>query len=233
MTSRDVLLSVAGVTKRFGREVAVDTVRFDVARGERFCLLGHNGAGKSTLLRLIAGLSYPSEGTISVLGEDPAREPGVRRRIGYLPDQPHLYDKLTGEEHLRLHAALYGLAPEEASGRGEGLLEDLGLDPGPRVEGLSFGTRKKLALVLALVHEPDLLVLDEPMNGLDPASAEVVEGLLRRHAGGVVLSTHSLEFAAAFASGIGVMREGRISSRGVRRVADAYGARGGARGGNR
>lgn len=104
----------------------------------------------------------------------------------------------------------------------------------PRVERLSFGTRKKLALVLALLHEPDLLVLDEPTAGLDPASAEVIEGLLRRHAAGagaVVLSTHSLEFAAAFATGIGVMREGRIASRGVRLVdeGDAYGARGGDR----
>lgn len=235
MTSRDALLAVTGATKRFGREVAVDSVRFEVARGERFCLVGHNGAGKSTLLRLIAGLSYPSEGRVSVLGENPAREPGVRRRIGYLSDRPHLYDKLTGREHLRLHAALYGLSPEEASDRSEGLLEDLGLNPGPRVECLSFGTRKKLALVLALVHEPELLVLDEPMNGLDPASAEAVEGLLRRHAAGagaVVLSTHSLEFAARFASGIGVMREGRITSRGVRWEGDTSGAGGGARGGD-
>ncbi|HSL00820.1 MAG TPA: ABC transporter ATP-binding protein [Rubrobacteraceae bacterium] len=220
MTARNALLAVTGVTKRFGSDVAIDSVRFEVERGERFCLVGHNGAGKSTLLRLIAGLSYPSEGTISVLGGDPAREPSVRRRIGYLSDQPHLYDKLTGGEHLRLHAALYGLSPEEASVRSEGLLEDLGLNPCPRVERLSFGTRKKLALVLALVHEPDLLVLDEPTNGLDPASAEVVEDLLRRHVGAVVLSTHSLEFAAAFASEIGVMRNGRITSRGVRRGDD-------------
>ncbi len=216
------LLVVARATKRFGRKAAVDSVRLDVARGERFCLLGHNGAGKSTLLRLIVGLSHPSEGSISVLGQDPAKEPNVRRRIGYLSDQPHLYDKLTGGEHLRLHAALYRLSWEEASGRSAGLLEDLGLDPDPRVECLSFGMRKKLAFVLALVHEPDLLVLDEPMDGLDPASAEKVEGLLRRHAAGagtVVLSTHSLEFAASFASKIGVMREGRLASRGIRREA--------------
>jgi hypothetical protein len=99
------------------------------ARGERFCLLGHNGAGKSTLLRLIVGLSHPSEGSISVLGQDPAKEPDVRRRIGYLSDQPHLYDKLTGEEHLRLHAALYRLSWEEASGRGAGCWKTLGWTP--------------------------------------------------------------------------------------------------------
>jgi ABC-type multidrug transport system ATPase subunit len=225
------MLSVAGVTKRFGRRRAVESVSLRVERGGRLSLVGHNGAGKSTLLRLIAGLSYPSEGTISVLGKDPAREPAIRKRIGYLSDRPHLYEKLTVGEHLRLHAALYGLPFEEAPGRGEGLLEDLVLEPGARVEDLSYGTRKKLALALSLVHEPDLLVLDEPTNGLDPASARVVEGLLGRHAadtGAVVLSTHSLEFAAAFASEIRVMQEGRITTRGVREGGEANGSRGGA-----
>jgi ABC-2 type transport system ATP-binding protein len=213
-------LSVAGVTKRFGGRVVVGPVSFEVAGGERFCLLGHNGAGKTTMLRLISGLVYPDEGSIFVAGKDPAREPGIRRRIGYLSDEPRLYDKLTGEEHLRLHAALYGLYSEEAKGRGAVLMEDLGLDPTRRVESLSFGTRKKLALVLALVHAPDLLVLDEPMNGLDPGSARTVECLLTEHAaraGAVVLSAHSHDFAASFASTIGVMRGGRLASLGTRK----------------
>lgn len=218
MSRGEALLRVAGVTKRFGGRVVVGPVSFEVAGGDRFCLLGHNGAGKTTVLRLIVGLVYPDEGAISVAGKDPAREPGVRRRVGYLSDKPHLYDKLTGEEHLRLHAALYGLSPGEALERGASLLEALGLDPRRRTGDLSFGTRKKLALVLALVHEPDLLVLDEPTTGLDPDSARTVEALLTRHAahaGAVVLSTHSLEFAASYASKIGVMREGRLASLGT------------------
>ena len=213
-------MSLMGVTKRVGGGVVVGSVSFEVAGGERFCLLGHNGAGKTTVLRLIAGLLYPDEGSIYVAGKDPAREPGIRRRIGYVSDKPHLYDKLTGEEHLRLHSALYGLPPEEAKkGRGAALMEGLELDPVRRVESLSFGTRKKLALLLALVHAPDLLVLDEPMNGLDPGSARTVENLLVEHAaraGAVVLSTHSRDFAASFASTIGVMNEGRLTSLGTR-----------------
>ena len=109
MSPGDALLCVASVTKRFGGGVVVGPVSFEVAGGDRFCLLGHNGTGKTTVLRLIVGLVYPDEGTIFVAGKDPAREPGIRRRVGYLSDKPHFYDKLTGEEHLRLHAALYGL----------------------------------------------------------------------------------------------------------------------------
>jgi ABC-2 type transport system ATP-binding protein len=223
---RDAVLSLSGVTKRFGRTTAVESVDLDVWRGDLLCLLGPNGAGKTTLLRMIVGLSRPSEGTILLMGRDPAEEPEVRRRLGYLSDKPFLYDKLTSEEHLRLHAALYGLSGEKVLREGADLLDRLGLrrDPGQRVESYSFGMQKKLALALALVHQPDLLVLDEPLNGLDPGSTGRVEGLLRRHvaqAKAVVMSTHSPHFAATFANRVGIMRAGRLARWGVRRETGA------------
>ncbi len=211
------MLSLAGATKRFGEKTAVDAVDLDLLPGERLCLLGPNGAGKTTLMRLIVGMARPTEGTVSLLGRDPVSEPLSRRHLGYLSDKPYLYDKLTAREHLRLHAALYELPPGEVAARGVALLDALEMGDAldGRVETFSYGMQKKLALTLALAHEPDLLVLDEPLNGLDPDSADKMERLLRERAAGdraVLLSTHSIEFAARFASRVGIMRDGRLSA---------------------
>lgn len=210
------MLDLSDVTKRFGEEVAVDSVDLSLLSGERLCLLGHNGAGKTTLMRMITGMARPTEGRISLLGKDPLEAQEVRRCLGYLSDKPYIYDKLTGREHLRLHAALYGLPAKEIEERGTTLLEDLemGASLDQRAEIFSFGMQKKLALVLALAHEPLLLVLDEPLNGLDPGSAERVEDLIRGYtadARAVVLSTHSVEFAARFANRVGVMHQGSLT----------------------
>lgn len=210
------MLCLDGVTKRFGRKTAVAAVDLDLLPGERLCLLGPNGAGKTTLLRVAVGMARPTAGTVLLLGRDPVSEPDARRHLGFLPDEPYLYEKLTAREHLRLHAALYRLPPGEVAQRGVSLLDALKMGDAldGRVETFSFGMQKKLALTLALVHEPDLLVLDEPLNGLDPDSADKMERLLWERSAGdraVLLSTHSVGFAARFASRVGVMREGRLS----------------------
>lgn len=210
------MLSLAGATKRFGDKAAVDSVNLNLLPGERLCLLGHNGAGKTTLMRMVVGMARPTEGSVLLMGKDPLKEPAVRRHLGYLSDSPYIYDKLTSEEHLSLHASLYELPPKEVVRRGAALLEDLkmGSTLDQRAETFSFGMQKKLALALAVVHEPSLLVLDEPLNGLDPGSADKMEDLLVRYAAedkAILLSTHSVEFAARFATRIGVMTGGSLA----------------------
>lgn len=204
------------VTKHFGANTAVHSASAGLSAGQRLCLLGHNGAGKTTLLRLIVGMAYPDEGSVLLMGKNPANDPSSRRCVGYLADKPNLYDKLTAREHLALHAALYGLADDEVTQRGLHLLDTLGMRSAVdrRAEVLSLGAQKKLALVLALAHAPRLLVLDEPLNGLDPEAARTMEDLLSQHCAGrgsVVLSTHSVGFAARFATHYWVMRRGRLT----------------------
>lgn len=204
-----------GVTKHFGANTVVRSASANVSAGQRLCLLGHNGAGKTTLLRLIVGMAYPDEGSVLLMGKNPADDPSSRRCVGYLADKPHLYGKLTAREHLTLHAALYGLAADEVAGRGLRLLDALGMRSAAdsRTEVLSLGAQKKLALVLALAHAPRLLVLDEPLNGLDPEAARTMEDLLSQHCasrGAVILSTHSIPFAARFATHYWIMRGGRL-----------------------
>lgn len=211
------ILVLREVTKRFDGNTAVHSASASLLAGQRLCLLGHNGAGKTTLLRMIVGMAYPNEGSILLMGKDPAEDPPSRRYVGYLADKPHLYGKLTAREHLTLHAALYGLPADEVAERGLGLFDVLGMSSAAdnRAEILSLGTQKKLALVLALAHAPRLLVLDEPLNGLDPDAARTMEDLLSRHCarrGAVVLSTHSVKFAARFATHYWIMRRGYLTA---------------------
>jgi ABC-2 type transport system ATP-binding protein len=199
------LLTIRTVSKHFGQTLAVDEVDLDLASGERLCLLGHNGAGKTTLLRMIVGMALPTSGSILLLGNDLGTQPEIRRQIGYVSDKPYIYDKLTPREHLRLHAALYQLPNQQVLDTGIELLRTLGLDMAldQRAETFSFGMQKKLALTQALTHQLQLLVLDEPLNGLDPDSQSNVRDLLYQHTaagGSVMLSTHTLDFAAEFAS---------------------------------
>jgi ABC-2 type transport system ATP-binding protein len=220
------VLTLSNVTKRFGKKTAIYGVDLNLLPGERLCLMGPNGAGKTTLMRMIVGMARPTEGSVLLFGGDPIEEPGVRRHLGYLSDKPYIYDKLTSREHLRLHAALYDLPAEEIANKGVVLLNDLEMGGAldQRAETFSFGMQKKLALVLALVHEPDLLVLDEPLNGLDPDSADRMEESLLRYSGSdrsIVLSTHSVEFAARFASRFAIMREGRLELHTPRGESDA------------
>lgn len=225
------MLVLNNVTKVFGKKTAIYAVDLNLLPGERLCLMGPNGAGKTTLMRMIVGMTRPTEGSVLLFGRDPVEEPDARRRVGYLSDKPYTYDKLTSREHLRLHSALYDAPPEETSKRGVALLNylEMGEALDQRAETFSFGMQKKLALVLALVHEPDLLVLDEPLNGLDPDSADRMEESLLGYAAGdrsIVLSTHSVEFAARFASRFAIMREGRLELHAPQEKADAEWVRG-------
>ena len=216
-------LRVVRLVKRFAGadRPAVDTLSFDVAAGEFYALLGPNGAGKTTTLRMVAALLAPDAGTIEIDGIDLARDPRAAKRIvAYVPDEPMLYDKLTPLEYLELIAALWDIPPTVARCESARLLELLGLMPHAlqRCETFSRGMRQKLVLAGALVRSPKLLVLDEPLTGLDAEAARLAKDLLNGHVaagGSVVLTTHILDVAERMAERIGVVRGGRLIADGT------------------
>ena len=213
-------LEIRALRKSFGKP-AVDGLDLTVAAGETYALLGPNGAGKSTTLRMIAGLLPADAGEIRVFGVDARRHPvEAKRLIAWLPDEPQLYDKLDAIEYLEFVAGLWGVEPVLARRRAEELLESLGLaeQRRQRCEGFSKGMRQKAALAGALIHEPKLLMLDEPLTGLDAASARQVKDILAaRVAAGaaIVLTTHILEVAERIASRIGILARGKLVAEGT------------------
>ena len=213
-------LRITGLHKAFGRP-AVDGLDLTVRRGELYALLGPNGAGKTTTLRMVAGLVAPDAGRIEVLGIDLAHAPQeAKRRLAYLPDDPMLYGKLKPTEYLEFVAGLWGVDALEAEPRARALLDWLELAPHAHelTEGFSRGMKQKLALAGALIHEPELLILDEPLTGLDAAAARQVKDLLLSHVakgGTVILTTHILEVAERLAQRIGIIREGRLIAEGT------------------
>jgi len=215
-----VALRVQGLRKHFGRP-AVDGLDLTVQRGELYALLGPNGAGKTTTLRMITGLLAPDAGTIEVLGHDLARAPGAAKMtMAYLPDEPMLYGKLKPYEYLEFVAGLWGLRAEDAAPRAHELLDWLGLRQHAHelTEGFSRGMKQKLALAGALIHAPELLILDEPLTGLDAAAARQVKDLLLSHVAGggaVILTTHILEVAEQLAQRIGIISHGRLIAEGT------------------
>ncbi len=216
----DLALAVTALRKRF-LAPAVDGLDLTVRAGELYALLGPNGAGKTTTLRMVAGLAAPDSGSIRVFGRDVLADPiGAKRLIAWLPDEPLLYDKLSPEEYLAFVAGLWAVPAEIAAARAETLIADLGLEAQRRVrcETLSRGQKQKVALAGALIHDPRLLILDEPLTGLDAAAARQVKDLLlaRVAAGGtVILTTHILEVAERLASRIGIIRAGRLIAEGT------------------
>jgi ABC-2 type transport system ATP-binding protein len=193
-------LEIRDLRKVFARP-AVDGLDLAVRAGEFYTLLGPNGAGKTTTLRLVVGLLMPDSGSISVLGIDALRDPvGAKRLMAWISDEPMIYDKLTPLEYLEFVAGLWGIDADLTAARAANLIDWLGLGPhaNERCEGFSKGMRQKVALAGALVHEPALIILDEPFTGLDAGSALKVKGVLREHvrAGGpVIMTTHILEVA--------------------------------------
>ena len=194
---------------------SISTVR----AGEFYALLGPNGAGKTTTLRMVAGLLRPDAGTIRVAGIDALADPVAAKRImAWISDEPMIYDKLTPREYLEFVAGLWGIEPALAEARAQELLDWLGLAPHAheRCEGFSKGMRQKVALAGALVHEPRLIILDEPLTGLDAGSARQVKTVLRervRAGGTVIMTTHILEVAERMADRIGVIARGRLIAR--------------------
>ena len=213
-------LELRGLHKVFDR-TAVDRLDLVVRPGELYALLGPNGAGKTTTLRMVAGLLRPDAGDIRVFGIDARAEPhAAKQLIAWLPDEPMLYDKLTPLEYLEFVAGLWGIEAEIAMTRAEELLGWLGLWPHreERCEGFSRGMRQKAALAGALIHDPKLLILDEPLTGLDAAVARQVKDLLReRVAAGatVILTTHILDVAERLADRIGIIDHGRLVAEGT------------------
>lgn len=220
MNAQPAALRLAGLRKDFGRP-AVDGLDLVVRRGEFYALLGPNGAGKTTTLRLVTGLLAPDAGSIEVLGIDLAGAPAAAKaRMAYLPDEPMLYGKLKPFEYLEFVAGLWGVRAEKAEQRARELLDWLELSQHAHelTEGFSRGMKQKLALAGALIHEPELLILDEPLTGLDAAAARQVKDLLLAHVaegGTVILTTHILEVAERLAQRIGIIREGRLIAEGT------------------
>ena len=208
-------LRLVGLRKQFGRH-AVDGLDLLVRRGEFYALLGPNGAGKTTTLRLVTGLLAPDAGTIEVLGVDMTAAPAAAKaKLAYLPDEPMLYGKLKPFEYLEFVAGLWGVPAQDAEPRARELLDwlDLSQHAHELTEGFSRGMKQKLALAGALIHAPELLILDEPLTGLDAAGARQVKDLLLAHVakgGTVILTTHILEVAERLAQRIGIIRQGRL-----------------------
>jgi ABC-2 type transport system ATP-binding protein len=219
-SSRPLALEIRGLAKRFERP-AVDGIDLDVLAGEFYTLLGPNGAGKTTTLRMVSGLLKPDRGTIKIYGIDALADPvAAKRMTAWLSDEPMIYDKLTPIEYLDFVAGLWEVAGDLAEARAADLIEWLGLKPhaNERCESLSKGTRQKVALAGALVHEPMLIILDEPFTGLDAGSARLVKSVLRERVKtgcSVIMTTHILDVAERMADRIGVISGGRLIAEGT------------------
>jgi ABC-2 type transport system ATP-binding protein len=219
-TQRHPALDIRGLGKSFTKP-AVVSLDLSVPPGEFYTLLGPNGAGKTTTLRMVTGLLKPDTGAISIFGVDALADPiGARRIMAWASDEPMIYEKLTPLEFLDFVAGLWGVDPAVAAARADELLAVLGLteQADQRCERLSKGMRQKVALAGALVHEPKLIILDEPFTGLDAASSRIVKQVLRgRIADGcsVIMTTHILDVAERMADRIGVIAQGRLIADGT------------------
>jgi ABC-2 type transport system ATP-binding protein len=213
-------LDVRGLTKHFDRP-AVDALDLTVRIGEFYALLGPNGAGKTTTLRMVAGLLRPDAGSVSIMGIDALNDPVAAKQVtAWVSDEPMIYDKLTPLEYLEFVAGLWGIGAAAAESSARELLASLNLEAHmhERCEGFSKGMRQKVALAGALIHDPRLIILDEPLTGLDAVSARHVKGLLgeRVRAGcTVIMTTHILEVAERMADRIGVITSGRLVAEGT------------------
>jgi len=204
------------VTKRYNEIVAVNNLNLTISTGEIFGLLGPNGSGKSTTLKMLMGLVQPTSGSVNVLGLDVQKQPvEVKRLVGYVPESPNIYEFLTGIEYLDFIADIYGVPTAEKKQRITEYLKALQLEgrEGDMINSYSDGMKKKITLISAFLHKPKLLILDEPLNALDPRSARIVkEFLLELKTQGVttIMSTHVLEIAQALCDRIGIMYQGNL-----------------------
>jgi ABC-2 type transport system ATP-binding protein len=208
------MISLCGVTKRFGAKCAVDRLDLEVYPGEIFAFLGPNGAGKTTTIKMICGLLAPNAGTVRVGGFDASTQQ-ARQLLAYVPDQPYLYDKLSGREFLRFVVEMYGLERRHALQRIDELIEtfEMGDYVDELCESYSQGMKQRVVFASALVHDPKVLVVDEPLVGLDPRSVRIVKDLFIAQARSgctVLMSTHLLAIAEELANRIGIVDRGRM-----------------------
>ena len=215
------MIAIHDLVKNYGPFTAVDGVSLDVTPGEIHGFLGPNGAGKTTTLRMIAGLLKPSSGRILVNGHDLATEPeAAKMSLGFIPDRPFIYEKLTGGEFLRFHGGLYGLEDPGLGERVHEMLElfELGRWEHELVESYSHGMKQRLVMCAAFLHRPRAVVVDEPMVGLDPRGARLIKDVFRRmsqHGVAILMSTHTLEVAQEMCDRISIILKGRIIARGT------------------
>ncbi|NIL96089.1 MAG: ATP-binding cassette domain-containing protein [Planctomycetales bacterium] len=210
------MIEFENITRTYGDRVAVNGLNLTVPRGELFAYLGPNGAGKTTSIKMAVGLLRPTQGCVRVCGYDVVQEPRqAKQRISYVPDEPYLYDKLTGREFLRFIADMYGMSSAEADREVDRQVEcfELARFVDDLTESYSHGMKQRLVFAAAMLHYPEVLVVDEPMVGLDPKSIRLVKDLLRRKAAEgvtVFMSTHTLAVAEEIGDRIGIIDHGRL-----------------------
>ncbi len=215
------MIQLFDLTKRYGSFTAVDRVTLAVPKGALYGFLGPNGAGKTTTLRMIAGILRPTAGRVLIGGDDVVRHPlAAKMRLGFIPDRPFVYDKLTGAEFLRFVAGLYGQEGAVVDRRIDELLDvfELANWKNELIESYSHGMRQKLIISSALIHRPEVIVVDEPMVGLDPRAARLLKDLFRGfvgRGGTVLMSTHTLEIAEALCDQMAIIQGGRIVAAGA------------------
>jgi len=208
-------ISLKSVTKRYGKFPAVRNLSLEIAGGEIFGFVGPNGAGKTTTIRMITGLAYPSEGSVRIQDHDYLKDDlKIKQNMGYIPDRPYLYEKLTGREYLEFIHGVYNLNGQRPVDVDHYLsLFDLQNWSDELVESYSHGMKQRLAFAGALLHNPDVLVVDEPMVGLDPRGIRLIKDLFRELASrnvAIFLSTHNLELAEQVCHRIGIIHEGQL-----------------------
>jgi ABC-2 type transport system ATP-binding protein len=232
MANSATLIETQALVKRYGDKLAVNNVSFEVQAGEVFGFLGPNGAGKTTTIKMIVGLLQPTSGTVRVAGYDVQAQPLLAKAAsGYVPDTPNLYAKLTGRELLRFVGDLYNLDRQRLAQRTEELLRVLDLTEAAdqTIDSYSHGMQQKASLAAALMHDPKVLVLDEPTVGLDPKSARLIKDILRQMADrgtAVFLSTHILEIAERMCDRIGIIDKGALVAVGTMNELRALGKAG-------
>lgn len=210
------MLQIKNIVKKFGSFTAVNGINVHIKQGELYGFLGQNGAGKTTTIKMIAGIYAPTSGSIFINGVDISKNPVIAKlQIGYVPDQPYLYDKLTGREFLYFSGGLYNLDKKTIQLKIDELVEILKIESwlDKRTEEFSQGMRQRITIASALLHNPKLLILDEPMVGLDPQSVVLVKNILKQkvaEGAAVFVSTHSLSFAEEVCSRIGIIKSGAM-----------------------
>ena len=215
------MIDIKNVTKRFGNLTAVDNISLTINSGELFSFLGPNGAGKTTTIKMLTGLIVPDSGSILLNGFDIVENPvAAKRRVGYIPDTPFLYNKLTGVEFLTVAGNLYEMSDSAIKKQIAVYRDRMDMDDWieQQIEGYSRGMKQRVAFVAAMIHEPEILVIDEPMVGLDPRTARTMKQLMREKTGNgvtVFLSTHNLNVAEELSDRIGIINRGKVLSIGT------------------
>jgi ABC-2 type transport system ATP-binding protein len=215
------MIELRDLTKRYGNLLAVNRLNLTIARGEIFGFIGPNGAGKTTTLRMMGGILAPTEGSVIIGGMDMAAEPEkVKKSIGFIPDRPFVYEKLTGKEFLRFTADLFGIKDGTLQEKSDKVLRQFALDDWAHelIESYSHGMKQRLIMSAALIHDPKVIIVDEPMVGLDPSGVRMIKSLFRdlaRKGTTLFMSTHTLALAEDVCDRIGIIHKGVLIATGT------------------